>query len=292
MAEFGWAYVQGADGPTGSILIKKSETQISGSPNLIFDLNDNTLKLIGDLSGSGNISGSAYFGAGENLTGITLDRVTDLGAVTTNILTVGGITSTGNVIITGSLTVSGSELVTGNLQVLGSISGPSPLHVIEGLNVTGSLRFSGSTTNPWTIVGLSPGTAVTSSYLALDASNNVILSPVGEAVGGTIGAAEDGDYTDGLFTDFTSGTAIGTAVDRFNEMLKIIAPPPATSVSTINYDQDAGEIVSYLLIPQTPSLIITLSQQLPVFQRLIETESTSLLIAIQILGLVHMLDRN
>ena len=243
MAEFGWAYVQGADGPTGSILIKKSETQISGSPNLIFDLNDNTLKLIGDLSGSGNISGSAYFGAGENLTGITLDRVTDLGAVTTNILTVGGITSTGNVIITGSLTVSGSELVTGNLQVLGSISGPSPLHVIEGLNVTGSLRFSGSTTNPWTIVGLSPGTAVTSSYLALDASNNVILSPVGEAVGGTIGAAEDGDYTDGLFTDFTSGTAIGTAVDRFNEMLKIIAPPPATSVSTINYDQDAGEIV-------------------------------------------------
>ena len=34
---------------------------------------------------------------------------------------------------------------------------------------------------------------------------------------GTIGSAEDGTYTDGLFTDFTSTTPVGTAVDRFNE---------------------------------------------------------------------------
>ena len=35
-----------------------------------------------------------------------------------------------------------------------------------------------------------------------------------------IGAAEDGTYTDGLFTDFTIATPVGTAVDRFNEVLK------------------------------------------------------------------------
>ena len=46
-----------------------------------------------------------------------------------------------------------------------------------------------------------------------------------------IGAAEDGDYEDGLFTDFTPSTPIGTAVDRFNEILKALAPPPAPVLS-------------------------------------------------------------
>lgn len=46
----------------------------------------------------------------------------------------------------------------------------------------------------------------------------------GEAV--TIGPAEDGDYTDGIFTDFTTGTTVGVAVDRFNEMFKLLAPTP------------------------------------------------------------------
>ena len=42
-----------------------------------------------------------------------------------------------------------------------------------------------------------------------------------------IGAAEDGSYLDGLFTDFTNSTAVGTAVDRFNEVLKGLAPGQA-----------------------------------------------------------------
>ena len=47
----------------------------------------------------------------------------------------------------------------------------------------------------------------------------------------TIGAAEDGDYTDGLFTDFTPTTPIGTPIDRFNEILKFLVPPPAPTLS-------------------------------------------------------------
>ena len=47
----------------------------------------------------------------------------------------------------------------------------------------------------------------------------------------TIGAAEDGDYTDGLFTDFTPTTPIGTPIDRFNEILKFLVPPPAPILS-------------------------------------------------------------
>lgn len=50
---------------------------------------------------------------------------------------------------------------------------------------------------------------------------------------GTIGAAEDGDYGDGLFTDFTPTTPVGTAVDRFNEVLAALAPPPAPALDTI-----------------------------------------------------------
>lgn len=49
-----------------------------------------------------------------------------------------------------------------------------------------------------------------------------------------IGAAEDGTYTDGLFTDFTIATPVGTAVDRFNEVLKGLAPLQAPLLDDID----------------------------------------------------------
>jgi hypothetical protein len=54
--------------------------------------------------------------------------------------------------------------------------------------------------------------------------NNLIETVSGET--GIIGTPPDGEYTDGLFTDFTSGTTIGDAVDRFNEVLLLLAPTP------------------------------------------------------------------
>ena len=56
----------------------------------------------------------------------------------------------------------------------------------------------------------------------------------------SIGPAEDGSYTDGLFTDITSDTGIGTVVDRFNEILKALAPPPASSLSALTISNPAG----------------------------------------------------
>lgn len=50
----------------------------------------------------------------------------------------------------------------------------------------------------------------------------------------TIGPAEDGVYTDGLFTDFVPSTPIGTPIDRFNEILKSLVPPPAPILSDYN----------------------------------------------------------
>ena len=59
-------------------------------------------------------------------------------------------------------------------------------------------------------------------------------------VSGAIGAAEDGDYSDGLFSDFTSATPVGTAVDRFNSILAALAPPPAPALSDISFTSSLG----------------------------------------------------
>jgi hypothetical protein len=47
-----------------------------------------------------------------------------------------------------------------------------------------------------------------------------------------IGPAEDGTYTDGIFTDFTSTTPIGIAIDRFNEVLLKLAPTPPSDLGS------------------------------------------------------------
>lgn len=87
------------------------------------------------------------------------------------------------------------------------------------------------------------GTGITvdteNDYLLLhDATDNTVkyvkASQVGSTGAGLIGAAEDGDYTDGLFTSFLATTPTGTAIDKFNEILKLLAPSPAPDVSSIN----------------------------------------------------------
>lgn len=111
-----------------------------------------------------------------------------------------------------------------------------------------NLRFNGSrlyvdgaiTGSSLNLTGLSTGTATTSSYLALDANNNLVLTSSAGGTGGTIGPAEDGDYDDGLYTDFTPSTPIGTPIDRFNEVLKILAPTPAPVVRAINEQSTDG----------------------------------------------------
>ena len=58
----------------------------------------------------------------------------------------------------------------------------------------------------------------------LTGSNEFIITGSAEfTAGSNIGPAEDGSYIDGLFTDFTDSTTVGTAVDRFNEVLKSLA---------------------------------------------------------------------
>ena len=169
----------------------------------------------------------------------------------------------GNVGITGSLEVESQSLfragisgshaeITGNVGVTGS------LVAVGGLS--GSLQMLSDGTTPY-IIGTGSITITTASsgqviVSASDASSTVTQaggstlsnistliftsSTVANTTAGTatitpvIGAAEDSSYADGLFTDFSYSTPIGTAVDRFNEVLKGLAPSAAPSLDDIN----------------------------------------------------------
>jgi hypothetical protein len=101
----------------------------------------------------------------------------------------------------------------------------------DGLNVTGSGYVNFGTTK-----GTS-GYGVRDNAGTLEFKNSGgSWTEFGTGTGGsTIGEPEDGQYTDGLFTDITGTMAVGTPIDRFNEVLKILAPSPAPALSRINY---------------------------------------------------------
>ena len=86
------------------------------------------------------------------------------------------------------------------------------------------------------------GAVVTASAAGDVVTVNINASSGGGGTG-TIGAAEDGSYEDGLFTDFTTNTLVGVPIDRFNEVLKILAPSPAPALSRVNFDNSAGSAV-------------------------------------------------
>mgnify|MGYP005675225559 FL=1 len=107
-------------------------------------------------------------------------------------------------------------------------------------DVTVDVDYAG---NDSVIKAATDGTGITVDtendlLLLHDATDNTVkyvkASQVGGSGSGTIGAAEDGDYTDGLFTNFTTTTTTGTAIDKINEVLKLLAPGPAPDVASIN----------------------------------------------------------
>ncbi len=86
---------------------------------------------------------------------------------------------------------------------------------------------SGSLT-PATITGV-PNPEANLDVVNKQYVDNIVAG--GSGIG--ISSAEDGSYADGLFSDFTPITTVGTAVDRFNEVLKALAPSPAPNLSNV-----------------------------------------------------------
>jgi len=184
----------------------------------------------GQLSASSGITASSFTGDGSNLTGVTAEWD---GSHTGNATIVGNLSASVNVSasayygdgsnLTGISTASTLDQITDN--------GNTTTNNIAVANLTAT-QLTGSLTrlrngNPY-LIGGSNVTLVTGS------DGQITISSTGGGGTGTIGNAEDGSYADGLFTDFTSNTLIGVSIDRFNEILKILAPSPAPDVSRIN----------------------------------------------------------
>ena len=98
-------------------------------------------------------------------------------------------------------------------------------YTLTGPSVSASILDSSITQSKINIVNSSSGTA---GYILGWTSSGGFMWVDGSSFG-VIGPAEDGTYADGIFTDFTPTTPIGTAVDRFNEMLLLLAPTPPSN---------------------------------------------------------------
>jgi hypothetical protein len=147
--------------------------------------------------------------------------------------------NTGVSVFGGDLVVSGTLYAEKQVIEVDEVA-TSDLLVSGSLTVSGTISSESTVTSPaisGSLTNLSDGT----SYL-IAGSNVQITTGSGGAItiaasadaGTSIGEAEDEDYTDGLFPDFTSSTQIGTAIDRINEVLKSLAPAPAPSLDDIN----------------------------------------------------------
>ena len=122
--------------------------------------------------------------------------------------------STGSIDHSGSLNITGSTISSGSLTISGSTIS------------SGSLTITGSTISSGSLTTNGPGGNISAS-----ATSSGLYGFFRS--GSNIGPAEDSTYTDGLFTDFTHETLIGTPIDRFNEVLKALAPSPAPNLSSL-----------------------------------------------------------
>ena len=234
------------DGSNLSGIAKGSNTQIqfnnsddlAGSSNLTFD--GSKVSVLGQVSASLGITASAFHGDGSNLTGlaaginnqIQLNNSGDLSGSTgltydNTILAV-----TGN--ISASINISASAFYGDGSNLSGIAT------TLDEVTNNGNTTTNAMTASALNLTGLSAGTATNTNFLALDSSNNVVLTSSNGGNSTVIGEAEDGSYADGLFSDFTTSTLIGTAIDKFNEILKIIVPGPAPAVDRINYISPSG----------------------------------------------------
>ena len=136
----------------------------------------------------------------------------------------------------GSLTTGGSSDYRPITQVISGSGLPSMTTQDYGRTLDGILWINTDDNKLYRLVA----TDVAAASTTADYTGSHQLLSGGGSEGGTIGPAEDGSYADGLFTDFTENTLIGTPVDRFNEVLKALAPPPAPNLDDIDADETDG----------------------------------------------------
>lgn len=139
----------------------------------------------------------------------------------------------------GDVFSSGSITATNLSGSLTTLADGTP-YLVAGPNITittasnGSIEITGSAGGSISVVSGSDSVSGITTINTDQLGNIQDLGGGVVAITGSIGNAEDGTYLDGLFTDFNSSTPVGTAVDRFNEVLKGLAPSAAPALDDIN----------------------------------------------------------
>jgi len=220
---------QNAVGDTGSVQFQTGGGTFSGSINLLFLTASNTLSLT-DLSASVNVSASAFYGDGSNLSGLT----TEPAGATTQI----------------------------QYNATGAFAGSSNL-TFNGTTLTGS--YTGSlaevTTLSASLMNLLPtsGTlAGTGSYLGLDASYNLVLTAAAAAPGGSSTQVQYNNV--GSFAGSSNFTFNGTTLTA--SYTGSLAELTTLSASAINFTLSSGSLAgdgSYLGLDSSNNIVLTAS---------------------------------
>ena len=218
----------------GSALTKSGNTLNVAVDGTTIEVNSDALRIVDDGVTAAKIATNAV--TSDGLADNAVDTTSIADSAVTNVklanssLTLAqgaGMAAMGSVSLGGTVTVA----VDGNLEdldTLGAVGAANKMVKSTGAGAFEYIDFKDE------------------DNMASDSANSVasqqsIKAYVDSQVGGstaTIGAAESGDnvYTDGLFTDFVPATTVGTAVDRFNEILKLLVPTPAPQLDDIDYN--------------------------------------------------------
>ena len=198
----------------------------TGSIAQITALSASGVNVVGLMSGSGALS----IGAGATFAGalnVQSAGITNAGVIAGTTLLTASTGLSGTTVYADKFYGDGSNL--DNLPAGGLLT---PINASSAY-LTSSLALGGTSAPDHAL-------SVTGS---VSASANISASAFygggSELTSLTIGNAEDASYADGLFTDFTTATPVGTAVDRFNEILKALSPGPAPNLDDIDCD-DTG----------------------------------------------------
>lgn len=266
-----------AVGPTGSIQINTGDTSGSfyGDSTFLYLTASDTLSMSGYITASGHVSSSIFFGT--TLSASTLNLLPASGALA-GLGSYLALDSANNIIVTSSFgsgrggiftTINGTQAYVTSSLAIGGTSAPDHQVSVSGsvsasVNISASAFYGdGSNLTNLPVGGLFTAINATQAYItssiaiggtsapdhqlsisgSLSASVNVSASAFygdgSPLTSLTIGAAEDSSYADGLFADFTNTTPVGTAVDRFNEILKALSPGPAPDLDNVDCD-DTG----------------------------------------------------
>ena len=225
----------------GQVLI--SSTAGSGDASTFFN---------SPASGFLTTTGSTSFAGGLG----TSHKTSDIGADTSFFVS-GSVGSKGS-IVRGTAVLGGDTVISGSCVALKGLSGSLTTlidgnpYLIAGANVTLSTGSSGAVTitaSAGASLDVVSGSTTISTVDSINVSQLGVVQNLGTgniAITGSIGAAEDGLYNDGLFTDFSESTPVGTAVDRFNEVLKGLAPSAAPALDDIDCnDSGTSAVLSF-----------------------------------------------